>query len=165
MCAKSYSNFGTVDAAMVDAWNFFLDEYNYNDVAIALKQYVKTSGSAFAPSVSQLIDMVHRPQELNQMSDMEAWQGVRKAISRSSYGAEEQFSKFPEAIKAAVGSPAQLRIWAGDEDFNEGVESSNFYKRYNAVVARSNEINRMPVEARAKLGMMQQEQARLETYD
>lgn len=156
--STAYPNFKVENKSMtVDSWHFLLEEYSYSDISTALKTFICTSNSAFAPSVSELIGMAHRTAQLAQKSGSEVWSAVRKAISRASYYADEEFAKLPnDAARRAVGSPSQLRIWAMDEDFNEGVESSNFYKRYDAELKRENEIAMMPAEAKAKLQTIQQ---------
>jgi hypothetical protein len=65
-----------------------------------------------------------------QMNEMEAWSLVRKAISNGYYGAEEEFAKLPDDVKRAVGSASQLRTWAMDSGFNEGVAMSQFQRVY-----------------------------------
>lgn len=155
--STAYPNFKVENkSTTVDTWHFLLSEHSYTDISIALKTFINTSNSPFAPSVAELIGMTHKPAELAQMSDSEAWTMVRRAISRGNYYAEDDFAKFPPAVQKVVGSPSQLRLWAQDTEFNEGVESSNFYKRYNTEIKRENEMSWMPSEARAKLQSIQQ---------
>ena len=82
------------------------------------------------------------------MTDAEAWSLVRKAISDSSYNATDRFNELPITCQRAVGSPAQLRMWALDASYNENVVSSNFMRSYRTEVARQNELSRMPSEVR-----------------
>ena len=137
--ASTYPNFKPMDLTKtVDAWAFVLEDYSYIDIAKALKTYISTSASDFAPSVSHLIQLVSKDETFG---EAEAWDAVRKAISRATYYADEEFAKFPsDAIRKAVGSANQLRIWASDENFNDGVESSNFKRVYREEVKRSKEV-------------------------
>ena len=136
----------------VDVWHMMLSDYDYNIVAMALKAYILSDTIGFAPSIGQLvakIQTITKPQEL---SEMEAWDMVRIALRNSGYNAEEEFNKLPLIVQKAVSSPSQLRTWALDENYNEQVVSSNFMRCYRTVVARENEIAKMPAEVRALLG-------------
>lgn len=163
MISAIYPNFKVADkTSTVDAWTRFLRDYSADDIGMALERFVATKGGGFAPSVAELIEQVYRPQELAQMSEADAWQMVRTAIGRGLYHYNDDFDAFPEAIKKAVGSAQQLRIWASSEDFNEGVESSNFYRRYKQVLGQLNEVARTPIEQRARLQELQKQSGLLE---
>lgn len=141
----SYPNFKPNDLSeTVDVWNMMLEEYTYNQIALALKAYILSDTSGFAPSIGQLVGKVHsitQPQELN---EMEAWSLVSKAIRNSSYRCNEEYLKLPVAVQRAVGVPEQLRIWATDEEYNETVVMSNFQRAYRAEIAKSSEFGRFP---------------------
>lgn len=140
-----YPNFKiTDDAITLKAWDMMLKDYSKGEVILALESFVKSKGTAFPPAVSELIAMINKPRDYGYMLDGEAWQLVRRAISRGSYHSEEDFAAFSDEIRRAVGSPNQLRAWALDENFNEGVESSNFYRRYNTAVQQAKELRKMP---------------------
>lgn len=150
LISATYPNFKPENkSATVNAWQMFLEEYSYQTIANALKFFVKTDKKGFPPSVSDLIKAVDRPEELARQTPAEAWQIVRKAISRGNYYAEQDFAEFPPEIQRAVGSPSQLRTWAQDCDFNEGVESSNFLRKYNECVRQAAEVNALPAEMQA----------------
>jgi hypothetical protein len=129
----------------VDVWQMMLDEYSYNQVSIALKAYVTSDTSGFAPSVGEIvakIQLVSQPQELDGMA---AWGLVSKALRNGTYGAVEEFNKLPPLVKQAVGMPDNLKNWAtSDYQTIETVIQSNFLRTYETIVKRTNEINRMP---------------------
>ena len=129
----------------VDVWQMMLDEYSYNQVSIALKAYVTSDTSGFAPSVGEIvakIQLVSQPQELDGMA---AWGLVSKALRNGTYGAVEEFNKLPPLVRQAVGMPDNLKNWAtSDYQTIETVIQSNFLRTYETVVKRANEINRMP---------------------
>ena len=129
----------------VDVWQMMLDEYSYNQVSIALKAYVTSDTSGFAPSVGEIvakIQLVSQPQELDGMA---AWGLVSKALRNGTYGAVEEFNKLPPLVRQAVGIPDNLKNWAtSDYQTIETVIQSNFLRTYETVVKRANEINRMP---------------------
>lgn len=129
----------------VDVWQMMLDEYSYNQVSIALKAYVTSDTSGFAPSVGEIvakIQTISQPQELDGMA---AWGLVSKALRNGAYGAVEEFNKLPPLVKQAVGMPDNLKNWAtSDYQTIETVIQSNFLRTYETIVKRANEINRMP---------------------
>ena len=130
-----------------EVWELMLADYTYPQISVALKSYVLSNKSGFAPTIGQLVSMVHsisKPQELN---EMEAWSLVSKAIRNSGYRYAEEFLKLPEIIQRAVGTPEQLRIWAIDEDYNETVVMSNFQRSYRLVLNRKDETMKLPGEA------------------
>lgn len=146
----SYPNFKPIDTElMATTWVDMLNEYSYEQVSVALKCYITTDTSGFAPSIGQLIDKlktVEQPQELN---ELQAWGLVRKAINNSGYHSEEEFAKLPPLVQKAVGTPGQLKQWGlSDIESIETVAQSNFMRTYRAVVKREDEVSRMPIEIR-----------------
>lgn len=129
----------------VDVWQMMLDEYSYNQVSIALKAYVTSDTSGFAPSVGEIvakIQLVSQPQELDGMA---AWGLVSKALRNGTYGAVEEFNKLPPLVRQAVGIPDNLKNWAtSDYQTIETVIQSNFLRTYEVIVKRETEISRMP---------------------
>lgn len=129
----------------VNVWQMMLNEYSYNQVSIALKAYVTSDTSGFAPSVGEIvakIQLVSQPQELDGMA---AWGLVSKALRNGTYGAVEEFNKLPPLVKQAVGMPDNLKNWAtSDYQTIETVIQSNFLRTYETIVKRANEMNRMP---------------------
>lgn len=149
----SYPNFKPVDIdSMAKIWADMLSEYNYEQVNTALKTYILSDTNGFAPSIGQIVDKIQAISKPQELSEMEAWDMVRIALRNSGYNAEEEFNKLPLIVQKAVNSPSQLRTWALDENYNEQVVSSNFMRCYRTVVARENEIAKMPAEVRALLG-------------
>jgi len=124
---------------MVKIWFEFLGDQDPIAIGMALKNYIRTSKSDFAPSIGQLIQGAYDLQNRNEMNAGDAWAMVIKAIRRSTYYAEDEFNKLPPLVQKAVGSPWQLRAWASDSSFNEGVASSNFRRAYASVCERSKE--------------------------
>ncbi len=134
----------------VDVWNMMLEEYSYSQISTALKAYVHSDTSGFAPSIGQImskIQTISQPQELDGMA---AWGLVSKALRNGTYGAVEEFNKLPPLVRQAVGMPDNLKNWAtADYQTIETVIQSNFLRTYETVVKRVNEINRMPDNIKA----------------
>ena len=133
----------------VDVWNMMLEDYSYEQVSVALKTYILSDASGFAPSIGQLLDKVHVIQNPQELTELEAWSLVSKAIRNGLYGADEEFAKLPPLVQQAVGQPRCLTEWAmlGAED--KAVTQSNFLRSYRTVIYRAKELSKMPPEVRA----------------
>lgn len=141
-----YPNFKPEDLSRtIGAWQVMLEEYSCEQVAAALKAYITSNTSGFAPSVGEIvakIQLVSQPQELDGMT---AWGLVSKALRNGTYGAVEEFNKLPPLVRQAVGIPDNLKNWAtSDYQTIETVIQSNFLRTYETIVKRANEINCMP---------------------
>ena len=132
----------------INVWMEFLEDQNSGAIGASLKQYVRNNTTGFAPSIGQLIQGAYDLQNRDELSPAEAWNMVYKALCRSTYHAEQEFEKFPEEVKLAVGSPSQLRAWAGDSQFNEAVASSNFRRAYATACERKRTDALMPPSVR-----------------
>lgn len=148
MCI-SYPNYKPADnAATLSVWNDMLQEFNYSQVSLALKSYIMSDPSGFAPSIGALINIIQKTQQEQPLTDLEAWSLVANAIRNSSYNSIEEFEKLPEIVQRAVGQPTVLRQWALDEKFNEGVAREDFLKVYRIENTRQMEFERMPKQVR-----------------
>lgn len=134
----------------VDVWNMMLEEYDYSQISMALKTYVHSDTSGFAPSIGQLLDKLHAIQNPQELNEMEAWLLVSKALRNGTYGAIEEFNKLPPLVQKAVGGPDNLRNWAQtDSKSIENVVQSNFMRTYSTVVNRAKEYRKMPKDIQA----------------
>ena len=132
----------------VDVWHTMLSDYDYNLVSMALKSYILSDTSGFAPAIGQIVAKMHaitHPQELN---EMEAWSLVSKAIRNSIYNSADEYAKLPPIVQKAVGLPSQLMQWAIDDSYNESVVSSNFMRCYRIELAREKELSMLPEDAK-----------------
>ena len=145
----SYPNYKPNDISeTVDVWQTMLSDYDYNLVATALKAYILSDTSGFAPSIGQLVAKIQTLTKPQELSEMEAWSLVKKAISNSAYDYVEEFHKLPPIIQKCVGNSMQLHKWAMTENLNKEVVSSNFMRSYRVMVARQEEYMKMPQEIR-----------------
>lgn len=145
----SYPNYKPNDISeTVDVWQMMLEEYTYQQVSVALKAYILSDNSGFAPSIGQLVDKMQNIQQPQELNEMEAWSLVSKAIRNSGYNSVEEFAKLPPIVQKAVGLPDQLRVWALDEHYNEGVVRGHFINCYKVVLERELEIQKMPKAVR-----------------
>ena len=150
----SYPNFKPIDTEiMATTWADMLSDYSYEQINVALKTYIRTDTSGFAPSIGQLVGKLQMVSQPNELNEMEAWALVSQALKNGYYGAEEEFAKLPEVVQKAVGTPANLRAWSHtDEQSIENVVQSNFMRTYRTVVKRENEYAKMPTSIRNLIG-------------
>lgn len=147
MVQGAYPNFNPANkSATVNAWTMALEDFDKNKIAVALKVYMRTNTSGFAPSPGQLIDLIQIVAESTQIGELKAWTLVSKALRNSTYNSESEFAKLPPLVKKALGSAEQLRIWATDEHYNETVNSSNFMRTYRMVAEKERQFAKLPVE-------------------
>lgn len=70
----SYPNFKPPDKTItVNMWHEMLGEYDEASAMTALKEYIKTDTSGFAPSIGQIIakiDLVRKRNEINSLEQM-----------------------------------------------------------------------------------------------
>lgn len=131
----AYPNYKCEDVDVaIDMYSALFKDYTYEQVKNAVIAFIKTDTSGFPPSLGQIIDKIVVVN--NDLNELSAWALVSKALKNGYYGAEEEYNKLPEPIQKALGSPAQLRVWAIDEHFNESVVSSNFMRAYKATLER-----------------------------
>lgn len=152
--SATYPNFKMNDISeTVDAWYFFLADYSYPEISMALKTYVQSNGTGFAPSVSQLVNLTHVVEDYSSINELEAWSLVSKAIRNSLYNAESEFEKLPDLVKKAVGRPANLREWAKlDSSEVETVVASNLMRNYKTELKRAQEVSKMPSPIKDLIG-------------
>lgn len=158
MVTKSaYPNWKIDDVSMtIDTWCSMLDEYSYNEMSLALKSYIKSDTSGFAPNIGQLIGHLNKLKDIvsgvNELTETEAWGIVWKAIQRATYYATEEFEKFPQAIKRAVGNPDVLREWALLDTKDVGtVIASNFCRNYKAALRQENDNKSIGIAEKNKM--------------
>ena len=144
MCT-TYPNFHPSNLTdTVDVWAMVLEDFTYQEISLALKAYILTDTSGFVPSVGALVAKVPRAQA-NELTEMEAWAMVSRAIRNGYYGAEEEFAKLPAVVQKAVGNASNLRQWATtDIGSIESVIQSNFIKTYRSVAKRESDMTKLP---------------------
>lgn len=144
----SYPNYKPSNLSeTVDVWNMVLKEYSYQQISTALKAFILSDTSGFAPSIGQLVNIVTMTSGEQVPNELEAWGMVSKALKNGYYGAEEEFAKLPSLVQKAIGQPSQLRQWAQTNiESVENVIQSNFIKTYRTLAKRSYDVSKMPVE-------------------
>ena len=153
MVQAAFPNYKPPDKTVaVNTWFLMLADYPYQQVQMALKAYIATDTSGFAPSIGQIIDKMQMINSHAEQNEMEAWSLVSKALRNGNYKSKEEFEKLPDLVKEAVGSPENIHNWAqADIKSIESVIQSNFIKSYRLVVSRQKEIQKLPKEIKAMI--------------
>lgn len=132
---------------VVNVWTDMLERYTYEQVNMALKAYILSDTSGFAPSIGQVVEKLQLFVGNEELNEMAAWGLVLKAMRNSIYHSEEEFTKLPRLIQKAVVSPGQLREWAMAEDVDGtwmNVTQSNFMRTYRAELSCEKTMEKLP---------------------
>lgn len=135
------------DKDAFNVWYELLKDIDYANCNMAVQRYIISE--RFPPTIADIRAYVFKNDKSNNgLNESYAWSLVRKAISDSSYHSEERFNELPETIQKAVGSANQLRVWATDGDFNDGVVQSNFLRSYRQVIETNQKMDILPQNLR-----------------
>ncbi len=77
----------------VDVWNMMLEECSYQQVSMALKEYILTEKAGFAPSIGQIANMI------KEQAERKYFEGLEKMLLETSYKAQIEDKRL-EAIKS-----------------------------------------------------------------
>lgn len=138
-----------------DIWYELLKDLTYETASMAAQAYMMQEHFPPVPA-----DIRKKAAELTEtvtgeaMTEGEAWAMVRKAISNGIYGHKYEFEQMPEEIRKAIGTSNQIRIWAMDENFDEGVVQSQFLRSYRQVMERKKQMDLLPRTMRDRLTMI-----------
>ena len=144
----AYPNYKPPDKTVaVNVWAEMLSDIPYEKVSAAVKMYIQTDTSGFAPGIGDIREKVQNIfAEEDELNETAAWSLVLKAIRRSTYYSDEEFAKLPPTVQRAVSSPRQLREWATLEDVDGKtltVIQSNFQRTFRVEQQRERERNKL----------------------
>jgi hypothetical protein len=144
----TYPNYKPINVdIVVEVWTDMLGRYTYEQVNMALKAYILSDISGFAPSIGQIVEKLQLFIGNEELNEMAAWGLVLKAMRNSIYHSEEEFAKLPPVVQKAVVSPGQLREWAMAEDVDGtwmNVTQSNFMRTYRAELSQEKTLEKLP---------------------
>ena len=114
-------------------------------VAVAVKALIKSRVSTFPPGIGEITEKIQQIMQPDQMTELEAWGLVLKAVSNSNYNSGEEFKKLPAVVQRLVGSPSQLREWAAmDSETLNSVVASNFQRSYKVRAKNERDFLALP---------------------
>lgn len=134
----TYQNFKVAPEAAkatVEAWYDILEDFPNEVVLRGVKEYIRSDRKGFAPTPGQIIGHIVDA-EKPQLTGMEAWGMVYKAICNSNYHSLEEYEKLPPLIQKAIGSSENLREMASMSLDSMSVEQSHFLRVYAELVER-----------------------------
>lgn len=121
-------------------------------VSAAVKAYINADTKGFPPSIGQVREKINLLTQPSAMTEQEAWNRIRKAISNSGHHAAEEFAALPPILRRMVGSPNQLREWGMmDSGELQTVVASNFMRSYRVREKNEREVEALPESVK---GMM-----------
>lgn len=139
-------------AKQVEVWHSMLEDLDCEVVKKAVLNLIARSDKkpTIAAIRKEYFDLVV-PEAMN---EQQAWDMVRDGIRNGTYGAVEEFDKFPDVIKKAVGSPMSLTEWAALESSQvETIVQSLFKRAYRSALEQQNNA-RVLGEIGTKAGAM-----------
>lgn len=139
--------------AAVNLWQMMFNDDDAQLVAAAVKAFIATDTKGFPPVVGQIkakFDMIMREAYGGgELTPMEAWSKVQKAIRNSAWHAQEEFDKLPDTIRAVIGGPSALRDYAMmDSETVNSVVASNFQRSFTARRDHVTEMRMLPADVK-----------------
>lgn len=128
-------------------WQDMFSEYPLQLVGNAVKMLIATC--KFPPNIADVMEKIQQITQPKAMTEMEAWELIRKALSNSAYHSAEEFELLPGTLQRIVGSPQMLREWAMTPiDDLQTVVQSNFMRSYRAASKADTEFKAIPESVR-----------------
>lgn len=138
---------------IVNLWEMMFKTDTYDIVSAAVMAFIATDTKGFPPVIGVIKDKMSILTNPQQMTEMEAWQLVSKALSNSGYESELEFKKLPQEIQYVIGAPSQLKEWASmDIETVQSVIQSNFMRSFKAKQTSIKEYMALPGEVKNMLG-------------
>lgn len=133
------------DQDAFNVWYMMLKDLSYEVLTNAVQKHMMTS--PYPPTIADLRSAAAQflpGGSATELTELEAWEMVRRAISNSGYHSNEEFEKLPELVQKAVGNPANLREWAMmDIETVNSVEQSHFIRAFRSVVSREKDMQKL----------------------
>ena len=151
-----YKDMSRKDAeAVVGLWQAMFADDPAQVVAAAVKAHIATDRKGFPPHIGAIKDAITKVTAPEEMTELEAWGLVHKAICNGTYGSQKEFDKLPPVLQRLVGSPNQLKEWAMmDADTVSSVVASNFQRSYKARAASEREFLALPSDVRQTMAQL-----------
>lgn len=142
--------------ALIALWCRQFKDYSYDLVMAGIDSYIATNKGTYRPQnligeIKGIIDKLTSP---DQMTEIEAWEIMKKAISRSGYYADEEYQKLPPQLQKLC-SPQTLHEWSmTDTDEVNTVIASNFMRSYKARTEADKEMRLIPTEIKDQIALL-----------
>jgi hypothetical protein len=111
----------------MNTWYELMCHLSVEEYIYCIQNHIRTV--KFKPTVASLLEMIPK----SDMTELEAWNMVAKAIKSSTYHSQEEWDKLPNDIQSQI-TPEELKRLAMTEDLNVEVVQSNFMRSYKQKV-------------------------------
>lgn len=129
----------------IKLWAEMFAEEPAEVVAMAVKALIKSRVSTYPPGIGEITEKIQQIMQPEEMTELEAWGLVLRAVSNSNYNSGEEFQKLPPVLQRLVGAPSQLREWASmDRETLNSVVASNFQRSYKVRAKNEREFLALP---------------------
>ena len=128
-------------------WHEIFRNVSYEQVKRSLMEFITTDAKGFPPAPGSLFALIRSRMEAEELSEAEALEITRKAISRGIYYSREEFDKLPRSVQAVVRSPEKLHEWASMDEWE--VRNSVipwFFRAYSSQIKNGLQERLFPAE-------------------
>lgn len=138
---------------IVSLWAEMFKDEPAEVVAVAVKAHIVSDPKGFPPHIGAIKAAISKITSPEEMTELEAWGLISKAIRNGIYGSVKEFNALPEMLQRLVGSPNQLKEWAMmDADTVNSVVASNFQRSYKVRAKSDREFLALPADVRGFIG-------------
>lgn len=137
-------------AKVINLWAVMFKDDDPAEVALAVKDCISTL--QFAPKIADIKSRIAQARLQGQMTELEAWAVVRKAVksSKTANEANTAFLNLPGILQRIVAEPSTLMEWGRlSADTLEGVISSNFQRSYRELAKQQATYTSLPKDVQA----------------
>lgn len=146
------------DQDAFNIWYSLLKDLPYTVASMAVQAFMQNNSYEPKPADIRRYAMEMTTPVTEDMSEIEAWGLVRRALSNGNYGAEEEFAKLPKLIQEVLGNPARLREMASlDISEVETVEMSHFVRNYRAKLESARKNGQLDRNLQLTINQLRQE--------
>ncbi|MEG1107028.1 MAG: replicative helicase loader/inhibitor [Eubacterium sp.] len=154
---NTYKDMKPADArASANLWARMFKDYPYETIDSAVMAFIANDKKGFAPVPGQIMDMVLKLTQEPELTEMDAWTMVSKALKNGIYCAQEEFDKLPGVVQRAVGSANMIHNWAVEErGVVESVIQSNFMRSFRAKKQSEREYAALPDDVKKRFAKLE----------
>ena len=128
-----------------ELWHELFEKIPYEKVQASLMEFILKDTKGFAPAPGMLRAILLSHMAENDMSEMEAWSLLVKAVSRSAYYSREEYEKLPPVLQDIIRSPQVLHEWAFlNESYLQSTVFPWFCRSFSRRIESEREESLMP---------------------
>lgn len=150
-----FNSYKNLDAAqknnIIMVWAAAFEDEPKELVMVAVQNFVFSDVKGFPPTIGQIKEEISKIKGTHtELTELDAWQMVYKAISNSGHNSKKEYEKLPRIVQKAVGDHKILQQWAMMEiDTVQSVIQSNFMRSFHAKQEAENKMANLPEEMKA----------------